>query len=87
MEWRERCLRLASMPLMAASDTVRSTALSPSLTDSVADFWVRTEVEKRATGAMRTARKALVDVRVRKDIVKEEIPVFEFGFWKLLRVV
>lgn len=29
----------ASMPLMATSDTVRSTAFRPSLTVSVADFW------------------------------------------------
>jgi hypothetical protein len=53
----------ASMPLTAASDTVRSTAFRPSLTVSVADFWQAMAVEKRrGDGRAAADRRATFDL-------------------------
>lgn len=65
---------VASIPLTAASATVRSTFFSTSLLASTALFWARNEVEKRALveGVVvrkAVARRALLVERRRKAIV------------------
>jgi hypothetical protein len=51
---------------------VRSTVLTASFAASVADFWLRDEVENEARGAKRKVRSVVVDVRVRNDMIISE---------------
>ena len=65
----EHYVRPFSMPFTAALATVRSTAFTASFIGSIADFCIRSEVEKAALGVRRSVRRVVVDVRVRKDMM------------------